>query len=241
MFGKKTRSTPKVRAKSSNSGLNRNKPKTKPAKPQAVTKAKPVKAKKPPKQVVKKAAKLPKVKTQSAKAAQPLQKPISRKATGVAVATSASGQRNIKKRVAKPAKPVNPSRTATGKVPQGRTLSTLDKFLDKKAKEPNKKRPVVVIESNEHNHLAVVQLSGRAGKDRTRLKNYQQGQSYFKHYVEIEDNEGKPIRVNDKFKENHPNMDVSEHDVNLIRDKVLDHSKASSENQKKMDILQKKE
>lgn len=119
----------------------------------------------------------------------------------------------------------NQARTTRGKVPQGRTLTTRDKYLDKKAKQPDKTRPVVVIETNERNDLAVVQLSSRNGKDRTRLKNYQQGQSYFKHYVEIMDDEGKPIRINHKFKENHPNMDVSRQDVDTIIDTVLNHSK----------------
>ena len=128
----------------------------------------------------------------------------------------------------------NQARTISGKIPQGRTFSTRDKYLDKKAKQPDKTRPVVVIETNKHNDLAVVQLSSRKGKDRTRLKNYQQGQSYFKHYVEIMDDEGKPIRVNKKFKENHPNMDVSGEDVAFIKDKVFYHSKPMHENKKKM-------
>lgn len=129
----------------------------------------------------------------------------------------------------------NKGRTASGKVPQGRTLTTHDKYLDRKAKQPEKERPVVVIEASENNDLAVVQLSTRAGKDRTRLKNYQQGQSYFKHYVEIEDDEGKPIRVNEKFRENHPNMDVSSADVEFIKDKVFNHSVPVQKNRKLID------
>lgn len=131
-------------------------------------------------------------------------------------------------------KTVNASRTASGKVPQGRTLTTHDKFLNKKAAEPEKERPVVVIEVNANNELAVVQLSTRAGKDRTRLSKYQQGQSRFKHYVEIADDEGKPIRVNDKFKENHPNMDVSRRDVDTIINTVLNHSKPMQQNRKRI-------
>lgn len=132
-------------------------------------------------------------------------------------------------------KKVNHGRTASGRVPQGRTLTTHDKYLDKRARQPEKKRPVVVIETNARNDLAVVQFSSRDGKDRTRLKNYQQGQSYFKHYVEIMDDEGNPIRVNKKFQENHPNMDVSGEDVEKIKDKVLSRSKPAPENRKKMD------
>lgn len=133
-------------------------------------------------------------------------------------------------------KVVNNSRTAGGKVPKGRTLKTHDNYLSGGKKTGSKKeRPVVVIEANARNELAVVPLSSRQGKDRTRLKNYQQGQSYFKHYVEIQDDEGNPIRVNQKFKENHPNMDVSRDDVDKITDKVLNHSRPAPKNRKKMD------
>lgn len=131
---------------------------------------------------------------------------------------------------------VNKARTASGRVPQGRTLSTRDKYLDGgKKTNSTKERPVVVIEANDRNDLAVVPLSSRKGRNRTQLKNYQQGQSYFKHYVEIQDDEGNPIRVNKKFKENHPNMDVSREDVKKIKDKVLGKSKPAPENRKKMD------
>lgn len=126
-------------------------------------------------------------------------------------------------------------RTKGGKVPQGRTLSTYDHYLGNGKKTGSKKeRPVVVIETNDYNDLAVVPLSSRQGRNRTRLKNYQQGQSYFKHYVEIQDDEGKPIRVNKKFRENHPNMDVSRQDVERITDKVLYRSQPAKENRRKM-------
>ena len=140
-----------------------------------------------------------------------------------------------------PKNKVNQGRTASGKVPQGRTLTTHDKYLDKKAKQPEKERPVVVIETNARNDLAVVQLSSRDGRNRTRLKNYQQGQSRFKHYVEIMDDEGNPIRVNKKFKENHPNMDVSSDDVEKIKEKVLYKSQPAAENRKKMEKFRGKE
>ena len=126
-------------------------------------------------------------------------------------------------------------RTKGGKVPQGRTLSTYDHYLGNGKKTGSKKeRPVVVIEANENNDLAVVPLSSREGRNRTRLKNYQQGQSYFKHYVEIQDDEGRPIRINKKFRENHPNMDVSSEDVIFIKDKVFYHSKPMQKNRKRI-------
>lgn len=136
---------------------------------------------------------------------------------------------------AKPKKKINPARTASGKVPQGRTLKTHDNYLGGKKTTSKKERPVVVIEANARNDLAVVPLSSRNGRNRTRLPNYQQGQSYFKHYVEIMDDEGNPIRINKKFAENHPNMDVSGEDVQKIKDKVLGNSQPAVENRKKMD------
>ena len=113
-------------------------------------------------------------------------------------------------------------RTASGHVPQGRTLSTYDKYLSGGQKTGSQKeRPVVVIEANTKNDLAVVPLSTRDGSNRTHLRKYQQGQSYFKHYVETQDDEGKAIRVNHKFRENRPEMDVSADDVEFIKDTVL--------------------
>lgn len=114
--------------------------------------------------------------------------------------------------------PANPGRLPDGRVPHGRTLSTRDGYLPGGKKTgSDKKRPVVVIESKKNGDLAVVPLSSRDGANRTRLPHYQQGQSYFKHYVEIEDDEGKPIRINEKFRENHSSMDVSSRDVEKIR------------------------
>lgn len=126
-------------------------------------------------------------------------------------------------------------RTKDGRVPQGRTLKTQDNYLGKGKKTGSEKqRPVVVIEANAQNELVVVPLSSRPGKDRTRLPDYQQGQSYYKHYIEIEDDEGKPIKINQKFKENHPNMDLSQRDTERIKDRVLYHSRHAPENRKKL-------
>ena len=120
----------------------------------------------------------------------------------------------------------------------GRTLSTRDNFLGKN-KRSNKKRPVAVIEINKRNELAVVPLSSREGKHRTRLKNYQDGKSFFKHFVEIEDNEGKPIKVGEKFKENHSRHDLSRRDIQKIRKKVFEHSSPAPENRKKIEKFRK--
>ena len=99
---------------------------------------------------------------------------------------------------------------------------------------------MVIIETNDRDELAVVLLSSRDGKNRTKLKKYQQGQSYFKHFVEIEDDEGKPIKVNKKFRENHPRADVSASDISKIRDKVFKHSSVAYQNNKKIEKFRKK-
>lgn len=103
-----------------------------------------------------------------------------------------------------------------------------------------KERPVVVIEANKNNELAVVPLSSRNGRNRTHLPNYQQGQSYFKHFVEVEDNEGKPIKISRKFRENNPKNDVSRKDVNKIIDKLFNHSVTSSRNKQIIEKFRKR-
>lgn len=125
-----------------------------------------------------------------------------------------------------------------GSVPLGRTLSTYDHYLDRNSKS-KKKRPVAVIERNKRNELAVVALSSREGKHRTRLKNYQDGKSFFKHFVETHDSEGNPIKVGTKFRENHPRNDISRRDVQMIRKTVFEKSVPSKQNQEKMKRFRK--
>lgn len=126
------------------------------------------------------------------------------------------------------------------RIPNGRTLTTNDNYLGRSNTGSTKERPVVVIESNDYDELAVVPLSSRNGRNRTKLPNYQQGKSYYKHFVEIEDDEGKPIKVNKKFRENHKNMDVSQRDTLKIKETVLFKSVPSSTNRKKMEKFRKK-
>ena len=118
-------------------------------------------------------------------------------------------------------------------IPWGRTLTTQDNYLGKSKTNSKKKRPVAVVDTNGLD-LAVVPLSSKKGANRTELKkhnNKKTGQkTYYKHYLEIEDNEGKPIRVNDKFKENHKNMDLSKRDIDDIRKTIFVISKQKQRN-----------
>lgn len=125
-------------------------------------------------------------------------------------------------------------------VPWGRTLTTKDSYLGKQKTGSKKTRPVVVVDNNSRNELAVVPLSSKKGANRTRLKNYLQGRSYYKHYLEIEDNEGKPIKVNNKFRENHKNMDLSREDVLGIRQNIFTKAKTKQRNKILYDKFHKK-
>lgn len=117
------------------------------------------------------------------------------------------------------------------KVPVGRTLMTNDNFLESGKKTGStKKHSAVVIETNKRNELAIVSLSGHSGKNKTLLKSYQKGETYFKHFVETKDNEGKPIVVNRKFRENHKNQDLSQKDILKIKKKIFNNVKQKNEN-----------
>ena len=120
-------------------------------------------------------------------------------------------------------------------IPWGRTLTTNDRYLGKSKTGSKKTRPVVVVDTN-HENLAVVPLSSKNGANRTELKGYKnpktKQKTYFKHYLEIEDDEGQPIKVNEKFRENHKNMDVSYNNVIAVRKTIFNHSKQKDRNLK---------
>ena len=105
-----------------------------------------------------------------------------------------------------------------------------------------------MVDTNNKNELVVVPLSSRDGNNRTELKGYLQNKrfknrnskTYYKHYLEIEDNEGQPIRINEKFRENHKNMDVSREQILDIRQKILTQSRTKERNKKLFDRFHKK-
>lgn len=128
-------------------------------------------------------------------------------------------------------------------IPWGRTLTTKDNFLGKQKTNSCKTRPVVVVDTNKEN-LAVVPLSSKKGANRTELKGYTntrtKQKTYYKHYLEIEDNEGHPIRVNEKFRESHKNMDVSKKQVDEIRSTIFSKAKTQQRNRKLYDKFHSK-
>ncbi len=122
--------------------------------------------------------------------------------------------------------------------PNGRTLKTRDEYLPTgkggKVTDPKATRRVVVIDSNRFGELAVVALTTQKTANTTALPSYTQGngaKTYFKHFVEILDNEGLPI-VDDeeKFKQNPWDYDLNKAQVQKIRNVVLVGCKQSQAN-----------
>ena len=134
-------------------------------------------------------------------------------------------------------------------IPWGQTLTTNDKYLGKQKTNSKKTRGVVVVDTYKNN-LGVVPLSSKDGTNRTELKGYnnffgkdkgkKNVKTFYKHYLEIEDNEGNPIRVNEKFRENHKNMDLSREEVLDIRQTIFTKARTKQRNKKLYDMFHKK-
>lgn len=132
-------------------------------------------------------------------------------------------------------------------VPIGRTLKTKDKYLpynSKKVQELKDKRWVAVIDKNTNEELAIVRLTNEEQPNTTLLSTYKKGNkkdTYFKHFVETEDNEGKAIRVDGKkFIENFSRYDLNDEEVKIIQNKVYHKVKQSQSNNNKIKKLKGK-
>ena len=135
--------------------------------------------------------------------------------------------------------------TSKGLVPIGRTLKTKDEYLPKKkgmVKQLKEERWVAVIDKNTKEELAVVKLTTKNQSNTTELAGYKAGnkrRTFFGHFVEINDNEGKPIKVSEKFAQNHPKNDLTTEQVKTIQNKVLHKVKQSQTNLNKIKKLKK--
>lgn len=129
--------------------------------------------------------------------------------------------------------------------PNGRTIKTQDKYLptDKKGKstKPKTKRRVVVVDSNRYDELAVVRLTTQNQPNTTELRTYKKGNgktTYFKHFVEIMDDEGNPIKIDGKkFIENPWAWDLSADEIEYVRRGVFEGKRQSDDNKKKIAAL----
>lgn len=193
----------------------------------------------PKKQSVKKAT--PK-KTTASKPAKKVTKPAPKK-----TAKAPSQKKAFKHADAKSPKKTSGNKAKKKPVPIGRTIKTKDKYLPynpKKVKELKDKRWVAVIDKNTNEELAIVRLTDEEQPNTTLLSTYKKGNkkdTYFKHFVETEDNEGKAIRVDGKkFIENLPRYDLSNDEVKTIQNKVYHKVKQSQANNNKIKKLKGK-
>lgn len=106
------------------------------------------------------------------------------------------------------------------KVPIGRTVMISNKKLNKKSQYPEGKHSYVVVETNKKNELAVVRLTGKRNSNTTNLPNYQDGRSYYKHFIDVEDANKNALKVGKDIEANHSNMDVSKKDVEMMKEKL---------------------
>ena len=140
-----------------------------------------------------------------------------------------------------------PEVNVSSRYPNGRTLKTQDKYLPEgkggKSENPKASRRVVVIDSNKKDELAVVKLTTSTQPNTSPLPSYKQGNgkpARFKHFVETQDNEGKPIKVDgEKFKENPWAYDLNTSEVTHIKKVVLEETRQSKTNKEKIAALKK--
>ena len=104
--------------------------------------------------------------------------------------------------------------------------------------KPKNKRIVAVIDSNSADELAVVRLTTQKQANTTELPTYKKGnkkETRFKHFVEITDNEGKPIKIDGiKFIENGKEYDLSVSELRRVSEHVLKHTAQAEENKMKI-------
>ncbi len=140
----------------------------------------------------------------------------------------------------------------------GRTVLTKDCYLPndpKKSKQLKEKRVVVIIDKNTNKELAIVRLTTQEQKNTTELKGYtakgqkvnskkDNGQTpkttFFKHFVEIYDNENNPITIdNVKFILRNERDNLTSKQVKQITKKVYGSCKQAGANRLKRDKLKK--
>ncbi len=99
----------------------------------------------------------------------------------------------------------------------------------------------MVIFCDEVGGLRVVRLVTENQPNTTKLKGYNKGNGktiYFKHFIEIKDADGKPIKIGGvRFIENDSKYDLNNRQVAKARDTVLNHSRQATENKKKIAVL----
>lgn len=132
--------------------------------------------------------------------------------------------------------------TKTKNIDIGQTLETNDIYLPhKKNKVPeSKSRPVIVVDKIKNpkgeSEFAVVPGSTKDTANTTRYGKY--GIKYYRHNIEVVDNENKPIKQNDKFSVTEKSTKLPVSEAKKIKDEVINHTRFSSENRRKYSEFQ---
>ena len=122
-------------------------------------------------------------------------------------------------------------------IPNGRTLQTRDEYFegDGNYRKPGYEdkglyRSAVVVDSNRNNDLAIVVMTkSKKGEDVPGREG-----SKYRPFVETKDDEGQPIRIGNKFKENKPKKDLSAKAISTIKKLSFSTAGNAEENRKKV-------
>lgn len=121
------------------------------------------------------------------------------------------------------------------KVPIGQTLETKDNYLPKNKNTSKKTRPVIITDKRINDLGKEEYTIIPASKRNTRNTTYygKNGIKFYRHTLEVRDNENRPIQQGAKFKKTKNSTQIPRKDVEVMMDKLLNHTKQSSANRKK--------
>ena len=94
-------------------------------------------------------------------------------------------------------------------------------------------RDAFVIETNKNDELILVKV--QSGGKLTVINKIGQKEKYNAHLKRL-DNEGKPIKLGDKFKRGNPKYDISEKEANIIKINPINHPNKNSRYKNKIEL-----
>lgn len=124
-------------------------------------------------------------------------------------------------------------------LPVGQTLETKDKFLPYNKKTTivlKESRPVIIVakQTNPAGEEEYVITPTSTKDTRNTRKFHKFGIDYVKNTIEVEDDEGKPIMQNEKFRKTPRTTRIPDEIAEHLLNTNLNHGRFSSENQRKM-------
>ena len=126
-------------------------------------------------------------------------------------------------------------------IPNGRTVQTRDEYFEgaKEYRKPGYEdkglyRGAVVVDSNRDDELALIVLTTK-GEDIAGRK-----KSKYRPFIETLDDDGNPIKIGKKFKENKPKKDLSSKAVADIKKLTFKKAGNAEENRRKVMFLKKR-